>query len=144
MCVRVCLFVSNRNHRNNDDMNRDRRDCTDELLTAEADTLVQGISETVSVLARGVTTWRTWGQKNKTWDYHDDVLDSVRGLHGPSLHCMREPGRQWWRLCVFVLDFVTGSVHLPCQTEGGYRSFLLKEGVEAGGIDLQQGGGEEK
>lgn len=42
-------------------MNRDQRDCTDELLTAEADTLVQGISETVSVLARGLSTWRTWG-----------------------------------------------------------------------------------
>lgn len=50
ICVCVCVFVSNRNYKNND-MNRNLRDCTNRLLTAEADTLVQGISETVSVLA---------------------------------------------------------------------------------------------
>lgn len=47
----VGVFVSNRNHKNNNDMNRNRRDCTNGLLTAEADALDQGISETVSVLA---------------------------------------------------------------------------------------------
>lgn len=51
VCVCACAFVSNRNHKDNDNMNRNRRDCTNRLLTAEADTLVQGISETVSVLA---------------------------------------------------------------------------------------------
>lgn len=55
VCVCVCVSVSYRNHKNNKNMNRNRRDYTNELLTAEADTLVQGISETVSVLAWGVT-----------------------------------------------------------------------------------------
>lgn len=47
----VCVFLSIRNHKNNNNMNRNRRDFTNKLLTAEADTLIQGISETVSVLA---------------------------------------------------------------------------------------------
>lgn len=93
MCVRVCVFVSNRNYKNND-MNRNLRDCTNRLLTAEADTLVQGISETVSVLAWVVTRWlrRTGRQKifkKEQGDYRDVVPNSVRGF--TSFPCV-----EWW------------------------------------------------
>lgn len=56
VCVCVCVYLVGKNRRkkknlNKNDMNRIQRDCTTGLLTAKADTLVEGISETVSVLA---------------------------------------------------------------------------------------------
>lgn len=52
-------------------MNRIQRDCTTGLLTAKADTLVEGISETVSVLAWGVKR-RERNEKRRQGDYRED------------------------------------------------------------------------
>lgn len=61
--VFVCVtFVCNRNKSNNN-MNGNWRDCTNGLLSVEADTLIQGISETVPVLAWGVQGG--WGGQGK-------------------------------------------------------------------------------
>lgn len=52
----VCLsvFVINRNHKNNNDTNRNRRDCTNELLTAEAHSL----THSSKALVRQFPCWR--------------------------------------------------------------------------------------
>lgn len=126
---------------------------TNGLLTAEAETLVEGISETVSVLAWGVTRWlrRTGRQKNEKkkeeGDYQDVIPNSGRGFM--SFPCARwgsQRGGGGVGVCVCLC--VTGSVYPSYQTGPGCgRILVVCLGVEMQGGDwptLRWRGGRER